>query len=54
MLKINILPATVQILPGTGRCPRGAEGSQLSACAALPELGTPPSLRATSPVRGGF
>jgi hypothetical protein len=24
-----------QILPGTGRCPNGAEGSQLSACTAL-------------------
>jgi Fe-S cluster assembly ATP-binding protein len=54
MLQIHNLHATAQILPGTGRCPNGAEGSQLSACAALPELGTPPSLRATSPFRGGF
>jgi hypothetical protein len=33
---------------------RLTEGSQLSATLPCPQLGTPPSLRATSPFRGGF
>jgi hypothetical protein len=33
---------------------RLTEGSQLSAALPCLQLGTPPSLRATSPFRGGF
>jgi hypothetical protein len=33
---------------------RLTEGAQLSAALSCPQLWTPPSLRATSPFRGGF
>ena len=43
-----------EILPGTGRCPNGAEGSQVRDGRCRWGVGTPPSLRATSPFRGGL
>ena len=46
-----------QILPGTGRCPAGAEGSHLAAHATPIERRDPSVSRfasATSPCRGGF
>ena len=46
----------IQIRPGTGRgtASRRWRGLELTIGMALPETGTPPSLRATSPFRGGF
>ncbi len=46
------MSASTQILPGTGRCPTGAEGSQLPACPALSSAWDPSDASRHVPVPG--